>query len=44
MLQARVFALGVFSNDAEIYVVVSSLVARDILDQNDRCVDIELLP
>ena len=44
VLQAGIFALGVFSNDAEIDVVMSSLVAGDVLDENDRRVDVELLP
>ncbi len=44
VLEARVFSLGVFSDDAEIYVVVSSLVARDILNKDNRRVDIKLLP
>lgn len=43
VLQAGVLSLGVLTDDAEVDIVVSRLVARDVLDQNDRGVDVELL-
>ena len=43
MLEPRVLALSILSNDAEIHVLMSCLVSRDILDQHDRSVDIQLL-
>lgn len=43
MLQARVFTLGVLTDDAEVDVLVAGVVAGDVLDQDDGGVDIELL-
>lgn len=43
VLQARVFALGVLTDDAQIDVLVAGLVAGNVLDQADAGVDIELL-
>ena len=43
MLETGVFALGVLTNDAEINVLVSCLVSGDILDKDDRSVDVEFL-
>lgn len=43
VLETGVLALRVLTDDAEIDVVVAGLVARDVLDQDDRGVDIEFL-
>lgn len=43
VLQTRVLTLGVLTDDAEIDVLVASLVTRNVLDENDGCVDVELL-
>jgi len=43
MLQARVFAFSVLSDDAEVDVLVSGVIARNVLDQDDGCVNVELL-
>lgn len=43
VLKARVFTLGVLTDDAQIDVLVAGLVARDVLDKDDRSVDVELL-
>ena len=40
VLQARVLAFRVFSNDAEVDVIVTRLVARYIFNQDDRGVDV----
>ena len=44
MLESRVFALGVLADDAHIDVVVPGLVPGNVLDQNDRRVNVQLLP
>jgi hypothetical protein len=43
VLEARVLALGVLADDAEVDVLVACLVAGDVLDQDDGGVDVELL-
>jgi hypothetical protein len=43
VLKARVFSLGVLTNDAKVDIVVAGLVARDILDENDGGEDVEFL-
>jgi len=43
VLQARVFAFSILSNDAKIDILVSRVEAGDVLDQNDRGIDIKLL-
>lgn len=43
VLQARVLALGVLTDDAHVDTLVAGLVAGDVLDQRDGCVDVELL-
>lgn len=43
VLEARVLALGVLTNDAEIDVLVARLVARDVLEKDNRGVDVKLL-
>lgn len=43
VLEARVFALGVLTDDAEVDVLVARLVARDVLEEDNGGVDVELL-
>lgn len=43
VLKAGVLALGVLTDDGEVDVLVAGLVAGDVLDQDDRGVDVELL-
>lgn len=43
VLEARVLALSVLTDDAQIDVLVAGLVAGDVLDQADGGVDIQLL-
>lgn len=43
VLQAAVFTLGVLSDNDQIYVLVARVVTRDVLDQADGGVDVELL-
>lgn len=43
VLQTRVLALGVLTDNADVDVLVARLVAGDILDKHDGSVDIELL-
>jgi len=43
MLQARVFALGVFSDDAKVDVLMTGFVARNIFDEDNRGIYIKLL-
>lgn len=43
VLQAGVLALGVLTDDGEVDVLVAGLVAGDVLDQDDRGVNVELL-
>ena len=43
VLETRVLALGVLTDDAEVDVLVACLVARDVLEEDDRSVDVELL-
>ena len=43
VLQARVFTLGVLTDDAQVDVLVAGVVAGDVLDQDDGGVDVELL-
>ena len=44
MLQSRVLALGVLTDDAQIDVLVARGVARNILDKHNARIDIEFLP
>jgi len=43
VLEARVLSLGVLTDDAEVDVLVAGLVAGNVLDQNNRGVDVEFL-
>lgn len=43
MLQARVLALGVLTDNAQVDVLVARLVSGDVLDQDDGSVNVELL-
>lgn len=43
MLQTRVFALSVLTDDAKIDVLVPGLVAGNVLDENNGSVDVEFL-
>lgn len=43
VLEARVLALGVLTDDAQVHVLVARLVAGYVLDQADGGVDVELL-
>jgi len=43
MLKTGVLSLGVLTDDAEVDILVARLEAGNVLDQHDRCVDIELL-
>lgn len=43
VLEAAVLALGVLADDAHVDVLVPRLEARDVLDQRDGSVDVELL-
>lgn len=43
VLQARILALGVLTDDAKINILVTSLVAGDVLDQGDGGVDVQFL-
>ena len=43
VLEARVLTLGVLTDDAQVDVLVAGLVAGDVLDQDDRGVDVEFL-
>jgi hypothetical protein len=43
VLETRVLALGVLTDDAEVDVLVARLVAGDVLEQDDGGVDVELL-
>jgi hypothetical protein len=43
VLEAGVLALGVLTDDAEVDVLVARLVAGDVLEQDNRGVDVELL-
>lgn len=43
MLQTRVFTLRVFANDTHVNTGVTGDVARHILDQNNRGIDVEFL-
>lgn len=43
VLQARVLALGVLTDDAQVDVLVARLVAGDVLDQRDAGVNVQLL-
>ena len=43
MLQTRVFALSVLSNYTEVHIIVLSLVARNVFDEDNRRIDIEFL-
>jgi hypothetical protein len=43
VLKTGVFSLGVLTNDAEIDILVASLVTGNVLDQRDRGVDVQLL-
>lgn len=43
VLETRVLALGVLTDDAEVDVLVAGLVAGDVLEEDDRGVDVEFL-
>jgi hypothetical protein len=43
VLETRVLALGVLTDDAEVDVLVAGLVTGDVLKEDDRGVDVELL-
>lgn len=43
VLEARVLALGVLTDDAQVDVLVAGLVAGDVLDEGDGGVNVELL-
>lgn len=43
MLQTRIFSFGIFTDDAEINVLVASLIAGNVLDQDNGSVDVEFL-
>lgn len=43
MLETRVLSLGVLTNDAKINVFVPGVVSRDVFDENDGGIDVELL-
>lgn len=43
VLEARVLALGVLTDDAEVDVLVARLVAGDVLEQDNGSVDVEFL-
>lgn len=43
VLETRVLSLGVLTDDAEVDVLVAGLVAGNVLDQDNRSVDVELL-
>ena len=43
VLETRVFTLGVLTDDAEVDVLVACLVTRDVLEEDDGSVDVELL-
>ena len=43
VLQAGVLTLGVLTDDAQVDILVASLVAGDVLDQGDGGVDVQLL-
>jgi hypothetical protein len=43
VLEARVFALGVLTNNADVDVLVARLVAGNVLEEDNGSVDIELL-
>lgn len=43
MLEAGVFTFGVFTDEAEIDVLVAGLEAWDVLDEDDGGVDVEFL-
>ena len=43
MLKTGVFTLGIFTDDTEIHIIMASLVAGNILDQDDRGVNVQFL-
>ena len=43
MLKTRVLALGVLTDDAKVNVLVACLIAGDILEEDDRGIDVEFL-
>ena len=43
MFQARVLALGIFTNNAKIHVIMTGSIAGNVFDQDDRGIDVELL-
>lgn len=43
VLKSRVFTLGVLTDNAEVDVLVAGLVAGDVLDEDNRGVNVELL-
>lgn len=44
MFKARVFSLGVLTDDTKVNIFVACLVARNVFDQNNRRKNIKLLP
>lgn len=43
VLETGVFTLGVLADNAEVDILVSGLVSGNVLNKDNRCVDIELL-
>lgn len=43
VLEARVLSFGVLTDDTQVHVLVSGLIPGDVLDQDDRGVNVELL-
>ena len=43
MLEARVFSLGIFSDNAKVDIVMTGFVAGNVLDEDDGSVNIEFL-
>ena len=44
VLETGIFAFGILADDAEIDVLVTGLVAGDVLDEDDGGIDVEFLP
>jgi hypothetical protein len=44
MFQTRVFAFGVFTDNAKVDILVACDETGDVLDQDNRGIDVELLP
>jgi hypothetical protein len=43
VLQTRVFTFCVFTDDAEVDILVAGFIARDVLDEDNVGVDVEFL-